>query len=107
MSEFAGPLSMLLTQLVSLAQGASGGGFPALLAQFENAGLGERFRSWMGHGENLPVTEAELERAFTPEQLNSWAEHVGASPDAMLSILARELPGAINEAGKQSGTPAS
>jgi uncharacterized protein YidB (DUF937 family) len=102
MSGFAGSL---LTQLAGLAQGVSGGGFPALLAQFENAGLGERFHSWQGHGENLPVTEAELERAFTPEQLNSWAEHVGASPDAMLSILARELPGAVDQASKKPEAP--
>jgi uncharacterized protein YidB (DUF937 family) len=100
MSDFTGSLPGLLTQLVGLAQGAAGGGFPALLAQFENAGLGERFQSWVGHGENLPVTEAELERAFTPEQLNAWAEHVGASPDDMLSILARDLPGAVDQAPK-------
>jgi len=101
----AGGLPVFLTQLVSLAQGAAGGGFPALLAQFENAGLGERFRSWIGHGDNLPVTEAELERVFSPEQLNSWAEHVGASPDAMLTILARDLPGAVGQAHKPGGLP--
>ena len=99
----SGSIGALLTQLAGLAQGAAGGGFPVLLAQFENAGLGERFRSWMGHGDNLPVTEAELERVFSPEQLNSWAEHVGASPDAMLTILARDLPGAVGQAHKPSG----
>jgi uncharacterized protein YidB (DUF937 family) len=100
-----GGLPAFLTQIVSLVQGAAGGGFPALLAQFENAGLGERIRSWMGHGDNLPVTEAELEQVFSPEQLNSWAEHVGASPDAMLTILARDLPGAVHQTHKPSAAP--
>ena len=102
MSGFTGPLPALLVQLAGLAQGVAGGGFPALMAQFENAGLGEHFRSWVGEGENLPVTEAQLERVFTPEQLNAWAEHVGASPDAMLAILAQDLPGAVDQAHNQA-----
>ncbi len=86
-----GPLS----QLLGLAQGATGGALPALLAQLENAGLSERVRSWLGEGENLPVTAEELGTAFTPEQLNAWALHAGTTPEAVLQVLAEHLPHAV------------
>ncbi len=98
MGEFLGQVLGPLAQMLGLAQGAAGGGLPALLAQLENAGLAERVNSWVGHGENLPVTAEELATAFTPEQLNSWAEHAGTTPDALLETLSEELPKAVNQA---------
>lgn len=105
MGEFLGQVLGPLAQMLGLAQGAAGGGLPALLAQLENAGLGDRVQSWVGHGENLPVTESELEAAFTPEQLNSWAEHAGTTPDALLEVLSEELPKAVNQATPVSEAP--
>lgn len=98
MSEFLGQILGPLAQVLGLAQGAAGGGLSALLAQLENAGLAERVRSWVGHGENLPVTAEELEGAFTPEQLNSWAAQAGTTPDALLETLSRDLPRAVDRA---------
>ena len=83
-----------------MAQGAAGGALPAILAQMENAGLSERVQSWLGHGENLPVTADELGTAFTPEQLNAWAEHAGTTPDAVLQALAEQLPDAVGRTGR-------
>lgn len=60
---------------------------PMLLVQLENAGLSERVQSWLGHGENLPVTAEELGTALTPEQLNAWASHAGTTTDAVLRIM--------------------
>ena len=91
--------------MLGAAQGAAGGGLTALLAQLENAGLTEQVRSWVGEGENLPVTEAELESAFTPEQLNAWATQAGTTPDALLETLAEELPSAVDRATPAGGSP--
>lgn len=98
MGEFLGQVLGPLAQILGLAQGAAGGGLPALLAQLENAGLAERVSSWVGHDENLPVTAEELATAFTPEQLNSWAEQAGTTPDALLQTLSEELPKAVDQA---------
>lgn len=105
MGEFLGQVLGPLAQMLGLAQGAAGGGLPALLAQLENAGLAERVSSWVGHGENLPVTAEELATAFTPEQLNSWAEQAGTTPDALLEVLSEELPRAVNQATPVSEAP--
>lgn len=98
MSEFLSQILGPLAQVLGLAQGAAGGGLPSLIAQLETAGLGEQVQSWVGDGENLPVTEAELATAFTPEQLNSWAAQAGTTPDAILEVLAAELPTAVDQA---------
>lgn len=83
-----------LPQMLGMLEGASGGALPAILAQLEGAGLSERVQSWIGHGENLPVTAEELGTVFSPEQLNAWAEHEGTTPDAVLQALAEQLPDA-------------
>lgn len=98
MGEYLGQIWAPLAQALGFAQGAAGGGLPTLLAQLENAGLSETVLSWVGHGENLPVTEAELEAAFTPEQLNDWAAKAGVSPEELLQTMSRELPGAVDRA---------
>ena len=84
-----------LGQVLGLAQGMAGGALPMLLAQLENAGLSERVQSWLGHGENLPVTAQELGKVFTPEQLNAWAEHTDTTPDAVLHALSEYLPDVV------------
>lgn len=87
-----------LAQIFGLAQGAAGGAFPALVAQLENAGLSERVHSWMGHGENHPVTPDELKGAFTPAQLDHWAEQTGVTHAELLQHLSETLPGAVDQA---------
>ena len=92
MGEFLGQVLGPLAQLLGVAQGAAGGGLPALLAQLENAGLGEQVGSWAAQGEQLPVTAEELATVLTPEQLNHLAEQAGTTPDVLLERLAQELP---------------
>lgn len=84
-----------LGEMLGLAQGMAGGALPMLLSQLENAGLAERVQSWLGHGENLPVTPAELGTAFTPEQVDVWAQHAGTTPDAVLQAMSEHLPAAV------------
>lgn len=93
-----GPLS----QVLGFAQGMAGGALPMLLAQLETAGLTERVQSWLGDGENLPVTAEELNGAFSPEQLNAWAEHEGTTPDAVLQALSEQLPDAVARSASPS-----
>ena len=99
-------LPSVLTQLVGAAQGAAGGGLPALLQQLENAGLAEQVRSWVGPGENLPVTPDQLARAFPPEQVEAWARQAGTTPEALLKVLSEALPHAVDHATPHGELPA-
>jgi uncharacterized protein YidB (DUF937 family) len=95
----------LLTQLVGSAQGAAGGGLPALLQQLENAGLAKQVRSWIGPDENLPVSAEQLAQAFPREQVEVWARQAGTTPEALLKVLAQALPHAVDHATPQGELP--
>jgi len=106
MSDILMQLPALLTQIIGAAQGAAGGGLPALLAQLENVGLGDQVRSWIEHGENLPVTPEQLEKVFPREQIEAWAISAGTTPEALLKVLAEALPQAVHHATPEGKLPA-
>ena len=91
MSGYIGQLWAPLSQAVGLAQGAAGGSLPALLAQLES-GLAGHVGPWVGRDRNVPLTVEELERTFSPEQLNFWAEQAGTTPEALLQAMAQPAP---------------
>ena len=91
MSGYIGQLWAPLSQAVGLAQGAAGGSLPALLAQLES-GLAGHIGPWVGHNRSVPLTVEELERTFSPEQLNSWAEQAGTTPEMLLPAMAQPAP---------------
>jgi len=88
----------ILTQLVGAAEGANAGGIPGLIAQFENAGLGSQIQSWIGGGENLPVTADQVTAALPPEQLAAWSEKLGVPQEQLAQMLAEILPHAVDHA---------
>jgi uncharacterized protein YidB (DUF937 family) len=94
----AAGLPGLLTQIVGTGQGAAGGGLPALLQQFEAAGLGAHVQSWVGGGENMPLTADQVAAAIPAERLQGWAQQVGVEPEALTAVLAHVLPHAVDQA---------
>jgi uncharacterized protein YidB (DUF937 family) len=103
-------LPALLNAVFSSAQGGAGGGLQGLLAQLENAGLGDHAQSWVSTGANQSVTADQLANAFTPEQVQQWAQQAGTTPDVALKLLAEALPHAVDHATPtgmvpQPGTP--
>jgi uncharacterized protein YidB (DUF937 family) len=103
----AGGLSNVLTQLLGNAQGAAGGGLPALLAQLENAGLGNQVKSWVGTGTNQPVTADQLAPAFSTQQVSAWAEQAGTTPDKLLQVLAQALPHTVDHLTPDGQVPSA
>ena len=97
----------LLQQLIGGAEGAGAGGLPGLLAQFESAGLGTQVQSWLGSGENLPLTVEHVVAAIPPQQLAALASQVGLPGDQVASVLAQVLPHAIDHATPNGEVPAA
>jgi uncharacterized protein YidB (DUF937 family) len=105
MSEFLGGMMGNLASLLGIAQGAAGGALTALVTQLENAGLVEHVRSWVGHGDNLPVTPDALRAAFTAEELNGWAQQAGTTPEALLKVMSEALPHLVDRATPEGKLP--
>jgi uncharacterized protein YidB (DUF937 family) len=83
------------------AGGAAGGhptgGLGDLVDAFKKAGLGEKADSWVGTGENKPVTEPEVEKSVGGDTLDDLAAQTGLSRDELLRRLKDVLPGMVDK----------
>lgn len=71
-------------------------GLSELVDHFTKSGHGETATSWINHGTNRDLPEADLERAIGPETLDHLTRQTGLSRAALLARLSRELPSAID-----------
>jgi uncharacterized protein YidB (DUF937 family) len=52
--------------------------------------------SWLGHGENLPITADHVTAAIPPATLAGWAAESGLPPEQLPGLLAEVLPHAVD-----------
>jgi uncharacterized protein YidB (DUF937 family) len=82
------------------------GGIGAILAKLESAGLGEIVRSWIGKGENMPVTGNQVQNALGGDLLSKLASSAGVSNGSAASMVARFLPILVNKLTPEGKMPA-
>jgi uncharacterized protein YidB (DUF937 family) len=75
----------------------AGGGLSKVVSQFSNAGLGDAADSWVGTGENKPITADHVKTALSEEQIAQVAQRLGVSNDEAAAALAEALPEAVNQ----------
>jgi len=84
------------------------GGVKGVVNRFEKQGLGPTIQSWVGNGDNYPITAAQMYRALGFVTLQQLGGQLGMSPDEMAAKLSKVLPKAIETvaaAGKRITTP--
>ena len=86
----------LASAALALVSNAQGGGLSGLAQQFAARGLGHIVSSWIGTGQNLPVSPEQLQSVLGSEQVQAIAARAGISPEAAKSGLAQILPGLID-----------
>jgi uncharacterized protein YidB (DUF937 family) len=83
-----------------LAGGAAGsvisGGLGDLLHQLQQSGHGETANSWVGNGQNAPISPGDLGRALGSDQIEGLMGQTGLSRDELLNGLSQHLPGIID-----------
>jgi uncharacterized protein YidB (DUF937 family) len=94
--------SGILTQLL-----AGQGGLPGLIQQLQKAGLGEQVNSWIGTGENKPVTPEQLGAALPHTEVQGWSQTTGLNVDQLLAGLSQLLPHAVDHATPTGQVPAA
>lgn len=99
------PLGGILSSMLSGggqsgAMGAMGGGMAGglggLLSQFEQAGLGDVAKSWVGNGPNQSVSPSQLQSVFGAQQTQAMADQAGMDHGDFLSQLSQHLPRAVD-----------
>lgn len=103
------PLMGLIGQMLSgQAPGVAAQGenpLAALLARFQQAGLGDVAQSWVGTGENAPVEPEALEGVFGAETVSAWSQQTGLDQSSLLGGLAQLLPQVIDKMTPQGQLP--
>ncbi|HUN99099.1 MAG TPA: YidB family protein [Bradyrhizobium sp.] len=85
----------------------SQGGLSAVVAKLEQAGFGNQIKSWLGNGQNLPITAEELQQVLGNDTVRQLAAKYNVPVDQISQILAQELPKAVDKASPNGHLPPS
>jgi uncharacterized protein YidB (DUF937 family) len=83
------------------------GGVQGIVAQLQKQGLGPTVKSWVGTGQNEPISADQIHQAFGPEMISSLAARMGISPQDLAQKLSQALPQAIDKLTPRGTVPAS
>ncbi len=95
----------LLAMLGEKGGPGGGGGLGALVAAFESNGLGDVVGSWVGTGQNLPITAQQIQQALGPK-VRELAQQHGLGQDAVTTALSQLLPGLVDHLTPDGQLPA-
>lgn len=87
--------------------GGVAGGLGSLLQQFEKAGLGHVVQSWVGSGQNLPISADQLQQVLGGDQVSAMAQQAGTSHGDLMSQLSQLLPQVVDQLTPQGQMPAA
>ncbi|MFF4353928.1 YidB family protein [Streptomyces sp. NPDC001530] len=106
----SGGANILGSLLGALMKGEGGGhgGNPlgGLLDLLTQSGLAEQKNSWVGTGENQPVTGAQIQQALPDETLKQVSEEAGVTPDLAATQIAQVLPQVVDKLTPNGQIPA-
>jgi uncharacterized protein YidB (DUF937 family) len=98
------------------AQGKEGGldtihtlfgnkGLQGITSQMSDHGMDQQVQSWVGRGDNEPVSGTQVQQAVDPAKLQQVAQHTGMSPEDVSDHVARALPSIVDEATPDGQMP--
>jgi uncharacterized protein YidB (DUF937 family) len=83
------------------------GGLSTIVAKLEQAGLGSQVKSWLGNGQNLPISAEQLQQVLGNDTVRQLAAKYNIPVDQISQILAQELPKAVDHASPNGQLPPS
>jgi uncharacterized protein YidB (DUF937 family) len=79
------------------AGGGLGGGLGGLVQQFEQGGLGHLMQSWIGTGQNLPISAEQLGSVLGSDTVQHMAAQLGMAHGDVLGQLTQLLPQVVDK----------
>ena len=73
------------------------GGVKGLVAQFQQQGLGPTIQSWVGNGENLPISPEQVHQGLGSDTVQQLAAKLGIPPSELAAKLSQVLPQAVDK----------
>ncbi|MBS0529532.1 MAG: DUF937 domain-containing protein [Proteobacteria bacterium] len=87
-----------------LGQGSQGG-LSAIVAKLQQSGLGDQVKSWIGNGQNIPITADQLQQVLGSEKVRELAARFNIPVDQLSKVLAQQLPTAVDHASPDGHLP--
>jgi uncharacterized protein YidB (DUF937 family) len=82
-----------------------GNGMQGVVTQMTSAGLGQHVQSWIGMGDNMPISGQQLQQAMDPGALRQLAQSTGQQPAQVADQVAQVLPQIIDQATPDGHLP--
>ena len=99
-------LMRVMGGLLNQAGDGLGGGLGDLLQRFQRGGLGEVAASWVGTGQNLPISAEQLQSVLGGDQIGALAQQAGLSQGDLMGQLAQLLPQVVDRLTPNGQLPA-
>jgi uncharacterized protein YidB (DUF937 family) len=87
----------LLNGVMGLLGNQQTGGIAGLVQQFTGKGLGDIVNSWVGMGQNLPITPEQIKQGLGSDAVSQLASKAGLTPDQVTSHLSELLPKMVDK----------
>ena len=81
------------------------GGLGALVEQFQRGGRGDVMNSWIGTGQNQPISPDQLGGVLGGDVLGKLTQHTGMSQGDLLGQLSQLLPQMVDHATPDGKLP--
>ncbi len=101
----AGALASLLPIVLGMLNNQQSGGLGGLVQNFIQKGLGDVVSSWVGTGQNLPISAEQIQHVLGSDQIQQIAAQAGMSPETASASLASLLPGLVDKATPEGKIP--
>ena len=82
------------------------GGLSGILDKFKQGGFGETAASWVGKGENMPVSSDQIASVLGSGAIAEMAAKFGINPETLSAQLAQHLPGVVDKLTPDGEVPA-
>jgi uncharacterized protein YidB (DUF937 family) len=83
----------------------SQGGLNAIIAKLQQSGFGDQVKSWIGTGQNLPITAEQLQQVLGSDTVKQLAARFNIPVDQLGKVLAHALPTAVDHASPNGKLP--
>jgi uncharacterized protein YidB (DUF937 family) len=96
----------VLPAVLGEVMGSGGqGGLNAIVAKLQQGGLGDIAKSWVGTGQNLPISADQLKQVLGSDVVRQLAAKYNIPIDQVAEVLAHQLPLAVDKASPDGKLP--
>lgn len=89
-----------------LGNDGGAGGLGGLVEKFKQAGMGDVIGSWIGSGQNQPISGDQLSQVLGNETLSNIASQLGLNSGDVAGQLSNILPGLVDKLTPAGQAPA-